>query len=258
MIKMAGMAKSVQKKSVISPVMLLLLLWLGASSSCSENPPNGNDRPPNGQEEETPTEEQSEDPQEPSPSDAQAPVAIPFEVIANNPAHLEQDPNQPALRSLASGKLEQRLAQGLSLSRKTMCKEMGGFDCFGPAFLATLGNSQPRSRVLDQQAVNLPTLAPVALERIARHVCQQRISLDQALGDKAEVFTAIPLTAAEPSEASVGEQTQILYRRLLGRSATSEELAVASSVLDHQLSGTEVAGSLCFAVAASMELLLSP
>lgn len=240
------------------------MLWLGASSSCSENSSPDSDRtPPTGQEDEdTPTGEDSEDPREPGSSDNEAPEAIPLEVIANNPAHNSE--GQPALRSLASGKLEQRLARGLRLNRKTMCKEMGGYDCFGPAFLAALGNSQPRSRVLDQRAVNLPTLAPVALERIARHVCQKRISLDQQLGDKAEVFRALPLSSTKlkaadaPTAAHVREQTQILYRRLLGRSATNEELVVANSVLDHQLSGIEVARSLCFAIAGSMEVLLGP
>lgn len=182
--------------------------------------------------------------------------SIPPAVPGENPGNGDGDPSSLALASLPSAKLEQRFAVGLQLDRREMCKELGTANCFGRVFSPALGNSQPQSRVT--APANPAALAPVAIERIARQVCRLRRQKDTALGDKAEVFKFFDLGRGEPSAAAVAQQASFLYQRLLARQPSADELAATKLVLGHGLSGGDIAETLCFAVAGSLEILFSP
>lgn len=181
--------------------------------------------------------------------------SIPPAVPGDNPGNSDGDPDSLALASLPSAKLEQRFAVGLQLDRREMCRELGMANCFGRVFSPALGNSQPQSRVTPP--ANPAALAPVAIERIARQVCRLRRQKDAALGDKAEVFKFFDLGRSEPSAAAVAQQASFLYQRLLSREPSADELAATKLVLGHGLSGGDVAETLCFAVAGSLEILFN-
>lgn len=183
------------------------------------------------------------------------PQAIPASVPGENPSNEARDPNSLALASLSSARLEKRFASGLSLERREMCKELGTANCFGRVFSPALGRNKPQSRVT--APVNPPALAAVAIERIARQVCRIRRQKDAALGDKAEVFKFFDLGPKEPSAEAVAKQTAFLYDRLLYRAPSDAELATTATVLGHGMSGGDIAETLCFAVAGSMEILFN-
>lgn len=229
---------------------LALVVMLGA---CKEQPTQ---RPGGSDSGDSPADNPAETTR-PGGSDPNAPIAIPATVAAQNPANREQDPSMPPLASLTSAKLEKRYADGLALERKDMCKELGQADCFGSVFKAALGGQQPSARAYGRRPTNPPTLAPVAIERIARTVCHLRRQKDSALGAKAEVFKFFDLGASQPSEEAVTKQTAFLYKKLLARQPSERELDIAKSILSHGLSGGEVAETLCFAVAGSMEILFN-
>lgn len=181
------------------------------------------------------------------------PQAIPASVPSENPSNEAQ--GSLALASLGSARLEKRFASGLSLERREMCKELGTENCFGQVFSPALGRNKPQSRVT--APVNPPALAPVAIERIARQVCRLRRQKDAALGNKAEVFKFFDLGLGEPSAEAVAKQTAFLYDRLLSRAPSQAELAATEVVLGQGMSGGDIAETLCFAVAGSMEILFN-
>lgn len=186
---------------------------------------------------------------------SEAEQAIPASVPGENPGNQDRDPSVQPLASLASAKLEQRLATGLQLNRRKMCRELGSSPCFGKVFSPALGNKAPQSRL--SASTSPSALAPVAIERIARQVCRMRRQEDTALGDNAQVFKFFDLGPTEPSHAAVADQTIDLYHRLLARAPTPEELAATRIVLGRGLSGGDVAETLCFAIAGSMEIFFN-
>lgn len=258
-----------QKNPLLARLLVLATLWVLASSACSNNPAiPGGDNPgsttdesheddDSQQEDEDPTEDEtsSEDPTSTIPTA----LPIPESVAADNPANETSDPSRVPLRVMTPSTLEKRYAEGLSLDRTLMCQELGSASCFSAVFHGTLGGSRPRARARGVRPSNLPALAPAALDRIARQVCRSRLDLDKALGARAVIFKFFTLNAAKPSAAAIAQLAISLYQRLLLRPPSRDEQAIAvNTVESFGLGGEDAAQALCFAVASSIELLMTP
>lgn len=253
-----------QKNPLLKRLLVLATLWVLASSACTDNPviPGGDDpgsTTDESQEDEESTETSEDDTSNEDPTIPTPSLPIPEGVAAENPANEASDPSRVPLRVMTPSTLEKRYADGLGLDRTLMCRELGNTPCFSSVFHGTLGGSRPRARAQGIRPVNLPALAPVALDRIARQVCRSRLDLDKALGARAFIFKFFTLNAAKPSAAAVAQLVHLLYQRLLLRQPSRVETTIAvGTVQSLGLGGEAAAQALCFAVASSMELLLTP
>src|SRR4051812_339190 len=82
------------------------------------------------------------------------------------------------------------LADGLSLPRDQVCKELGKYDCNDQAFKIVLGGVEPYDmRILDPLE-NASLAAPIAMDRVALHACTTRVMQDIATPASAVLFKA--------------------------------------------------------------------
>lgn len=254
-----------QKNSLLLRLFVLATLWVLAGSACTDNsdspvgdtPGSTTDDP---QEDDQSTETPDDDTSTDDPTLPDIPsLPIPGSVAAENPANEDNDPSRVPLRVMTPSTLEKRYAEGLDLDRSQMCRELGIAPCFSAVFNGTLGGMRPRARAKGIRPANLPALAPAALDRIARQVCHSRLELDKALGPRAVLFKFFTLDAVKPPAAAITQLTHSLYQRLLLRAPSRVEKAIAvGTVQSLGLGGEEASRALCFAVASSMELLLTP
>jgi hypothetical protein len=119
------------------------------------------------------------------------------------------------------------------------------------------------------QPIERPGLtSAIAIDRVTVAACGRRVDLDSMAakgGKNVVVFTALDFLAASvsSSDSVVSEQITILYRRILGRDASAQELAILSALAkplptapDLPVTPREFAKALCFAIATTSEALL--
>ena len=155
--------------------------------------------------------------------------------------------------------LEADLMQALSLGRDELCRELDLFNCT-EIHRVSLGASDPLGSALYEPVARPLATTPTAFERVALAGCSRRAELD-ALGSPV-VFSHFSLagSAPAPGSAELEAQIQDLYRRLLQRDATGEEIAIAAELAAAEQgqtpSGLDIAKLTCFAIATTTEFLL--
>lgn len=152
------------------------------------------------------------------------------------------------------------LSSALEMPREQVCKELGQYDCFKDAFRIVLGGVDA-----ENMAVNVPLetealTAPIALDRVALHVCINRVAADMADPKHAVLYKGV--SKGKPSTGWMRQTAGGLYDRLLGRRASAFETAqlvafydeVATSNGKPNPTATRDWVTLgCFAVASSTE-----
>lgn len=146
---------------------------------------------------------------------------------------------------------EADLRGALALSAAEVCNEVGVLPCRDIHRLP-LGANEPFSLNLYRPVAQPLATTPIAMERMVMAACLRRTELDAA--GTPEVFTAIDLggPGLDPGDEAVGEQIDILYRRLLSRMPTSEEREIVAALAD----GTtpqQFATLACFAIGTTTE-----
>jgi hypothetical protein len=151
------------------------------------------------------------------------------------------------------------LAQGLSLPRDEVCRELGAYDC-AAVHKVVLGGVEPYRSTIYEPVPKRAVPSALAVDRVALAACDRRAALDFEAPAGAAVFGEI---VADPQlgDAAVDAVVGRLYDRLLRRDPNEGErkaLAGFARELAAEL-GAEAPRRFatlgCFAVATTAEAL---
>lgn len=152
--------------------------------------------------------------------------------------------------------LAQDLARALELEPAELCTELGELDCIHDVHLTSLGGHDPVVQGLYEPIAAPLATTPLALDRVAVAACGRRVELDR---QSPVVFTALALDGDAPAaDEPAFEQTVVtLYRRLLGREPTPEEIELHAHLLvddaNERVAADRFAHLSCFVVVTSAE-----
>jgi len=158
------------------------------------------------------------------------------------------------------------LSTNLSIPRDEICRELGRYDCVTEAFRIVLGGVQAPDLSVNMPLEEAALTAPIALDRVAMHVCLTRVQRDLAEPKKAVLIGPGAFgphgAAAKPAAAWLKATTTNIYGAILLRSPTPAELVQMSAFYDEVRNGRKAndpvvasdwATLSCFAVASSLE-----
>jgi hypothetical protein len=116
------------------------------------------------------------------------------------------------------------LSRALNMPRETICKELSRYDCFSDAFRIVLGGVEAPNMTVHVPLEEAALTAPIALDRVALHVCTSRVRLDREDPSTAVLYRTSSGTApGRPDKAWMEATTDELYGVLLNREPTSSE-----------------------------------
>jgi hypothetical protein len=157
---------------------------------------------------------------------------------------------------------EQDLATALELDPANLCRELGQASCIRQVHLVPLGGNDPFDTGILQPTAEPLATTPAIVDRVLLSACGQRVALDRAApAGQAAVFEALDLNGAAPGpgEAPVTATITELYRRLLARLPTAEEVALVAELTTQasgeRLGAADFATLACFAIGGSTEFL---
>ena len=152
--------------------------------------------------------------------------------------------------------LVQDLARALELEPTDLCTELGELDCIHDVHLTSLGGHAPLAQGLYEPIAAPLTTTPLALDRVALAACGRRVQLDR---EAPVVFTALALDEDAPTadEPAFEQTVATLYRRLLGREPTPEEIELHAHLLvddtGERVGADRFVQLSCFVVVTSTE-----
>jgi len=169
----------------------------------------------------------------------------------------------PRIKLRDGARLLQDLSNNLEIPRAEICKELGRFDCNDDAFRIVLGGVDAYGYRVFEPQDTVSVGAPIAFDRIALHVCTNRVARDIATPASAILFkpAAGRAATARPDRAWMDRTTVAMYDRLLQRPATSAEKAQMADFYKTVANGRADSADVqkdwvvlgCFAVASSLE-----
>lgn len=149
------------------------------------------------------------------------------------------------------------LQGALELTADEVCKETGNFDCtrLHVAQLGGVSIDHALYEPIDWWTVT----TGLSMERVVLQACWNRLEKDRA-ADAPVVFRHLPLTGLGASDSDLDAQSVELWRRLLARDPSADELAEARALhranVESGASDADWAALLCFSLATSSEHLL--
>lgn len=152
------------------------------------------------------------------------------------------------------------LSAALEMPRAEICKELGQYDCFNDAFRIVLGGVDAANLALNEPLAQDALTAPIALDRLALHVCVNRVQKDLADPTHAVLLKGVK-AGAKPSPAWMKRTANEIYGRILSRDASPSETAKLVGFYGTVEASPGPAGERvktwvalsCFAVASSVE-----
>ncbi len=149
---------------------------------------------------------------------------------------------------------EQGLMAGLELSKNQLCNEMGSFSCVDKVHLTILGGNEAFDSAQHERLQDPSILTSVAVSRVLLSACSQRADLDEQSGVQgAAVFKHFALTGSGTDGGAVTAQATELYKRLLARTPTQQELSAISAAKDNFTSPKSLAIAMCYAIGSHIE-----
>lgn len=117
------------------------------------------------------------------------------------------------------------LSYALNMPREDICKELSQYDCSKDAFRIVLGGVEAENLGIRDPLEKEAMTAPIALDRVALHICTARVKQD--LADPQNAVLLRPAANAgksrKPNPAWMKQTVSGLYDTLLGRDATEYE-----------------------------------
>ncbi len=158
------------------------------------------------------------------------------------------------------------LSANLNMPREDICKELSRYDCMTDAFRIVLGGVEAPNLLVNEPIENAALTSPIAVDRVALHVCSKRVRMDKESPADAVLFKAGAYgedgRSTTPDKAWLSGAADAIYGSILLRSPSEREIqnlaAFYPQVADGREAGsTEVAADWvtlsCFAVASSLE-----
>ena len=120
-------------------------------------------------------------------------------------------------------RLTNDFAQAMELSPNEVCVELGQYDCRFVHNIA-LGGVEPYELGLVEPTPETTITTPIAVERLAVHACERRVTMDLGSGS-AKIFAGIADgTIANVDDAAVASAIDSLYKHAVQRPAKSSEV----------------------------------
>jgi hypothetical protein len=212
-----------------SSKILMASLWLVA---CSENASSPSPSEP--------------DAQESKPSDT--PATAGYKTSTRN-----------VLQWKRAAVIENDLSRALELSTDELCKELSDKNCIRDVHLVPMGGNEPYTSGLMKPSTEPLATTPAVIDRVLLSACSTRATRDAEGSPK--VFTQLsfdqPLPAAD--DAAVTATVSDLYKRLLAREPSAEELSLVAALAepdgDDALTAKDFATLACFSIGSSTEFL---
>lgn len=136
-------------------------------------------------------------------------------------------------------RLTNDFAQALDLPAEDVCKELGQYDCRGVHNIA-LGGVEPYELGLVEPTPSTTITTPMAVERLAIHACERRVTMDLSSGtplifsaDRAQsIDTLYKRALLRPAKPSEVEHLEGLFTDVqgLGVGEPERQWAIASCV----------------------------
>ncbi|HJL01763.1 MAG TPA: hypothetical protein RMH85_09690 [Polyangiaceae bacterium LLY-WYZ-15_(1-7)] len=169
-------------------------------------------------------------------------------------APVEEAPRAEPLQWKRAAAFEADLHAALELDRSSGCREVDRVPC-GAVHLVALGGNDPLGIAQYEPVAEPLATTPLTVDRMVLGACANRVALDAEGAPR--VFDRVDLGAAAlaPADPAVRAQTEALYRRLLRRDATDEELAIVAELAEG-LSARDWALAACFAIGTTTENVL--
>lgn len=158
------------------------------------------------------------------------------------------------------------LSANLDMPREDICKELSRYDCMSDAFRIVLGGVEAPNLLVNEPIENAALTSPIAVDRVALHVCSNRVRMDREDPTKAVLYKAGAFGAdnrgKSPDAEWLNATADAIYGSILMRSPSEREIqnlsAYYAQVADGRATNSpEVAADWvtlsCFAVASSLE-----
>lgn len=158
------------------------------------------------------------------------------------------------------------LSANLNMPREEICKELSRYDCMTDAFRIVLGGVEAPNLLVNEPIENAALTSPIAVDRVALHVCSNRVRMDKEKPGEAVLFKAGAFgadgRAKIPDKTWLNNTADAIYGSILSRSPSEREIqnlaAYYSQVAEGRAANSaEVAADWvtlsCFAVASSLE-----
>jgi len=158
------------------------------------------------------------------------------------------------------------LSAGLNIPREEICKELSRYDCMTDAFRIVLGGVEAPNLTVHQPIETAALTSPIAVDRLALHVCTSRVRRDKEKPADAVLFKAGAFgkngAAKAPERTWLNSTADAIYGSILLRSPSEREIQNLTTYYAQVADGrpansTEVAADWvtlsCFAVASSLE-----
>lgn len=158
--------------------------------------------------------------------------------------------------------VENDLMAALELGRDEVCTELGQASCVQTVHRVALGGHDPFATGLYQPLARPLATTPLAIDRVVLSACIRRVELDA--GGEARIFVkdrTLDLAGEAPSasDPAVEKTVVALYRRLLARDPSPEELEIVGELtVDDDgapVSARDFAVLACHAIGTTSEFL---
>lgn len=165
--------------------------------------------------------------------------------------------------------VERDLMNAFALAQNEVCAELGSPICFSSIHRVPLGGHEPVVQAMYEGIAAPGATTPISFDRVVLSACGARVDLDTLahLGDggggfgAAELYRHYRLDAESLSSTSpeVAAQITDLYRRVLARDPTDNEVAQVASLADAADGDTPNARDFskmaCYAITSTTEFL---
>lgn len=158
------------------------------------------------------------------------------------------------------------LSANLDIPREDICKELSRYDCMTDAFRIVLGGVEAPNLLVNEPIADAALTSPIAVDRVALHVCSRRVRMDREKPAEAVLFAAGAFgpngRAKKPDPQWLNATADAIYGSILLRSPSEREVQNLSAYYTQVAEGraansAEVAADWvtlsCFAVASSLE-----
>lgn len=158
------------------------------------------------------------------------------------------------------------LSTNLNMPREDICKELSRYDCMSDAFRIVLGGVEAPNLLVNEPIENAALTSPIALDRVALHVCTNRVKMDRDKPADAVLFKTGAFgkdgRAKSPDATWMRQTADTIYGAVLMRSPSENEIRGLTDFYAQVREGRpansiDVAADWvtlsCFAVASSLE-----
>jgi len=191
-------------------------------------------------------------------------TSLPMAAVAETPAPVPSA--DPRVKFKDGERYLRDLSANLNIPREDICKELSRYDCMSDAFRIVLGGVEAPNLLVNEPIETAALTSPIAVDRVALHVCTNRVRMDREAPADAVLFKTGAFgkdgRAKSPDKAWLNATADAIYGSILLRSPSEREIATLASfykqVADGRPAGSQDIAAdwvtlSCFAVASSLE-----